>query len=275
MADNHNVSHARVVILASRATPAEALAHMDQFNYEMKNMGKRVGKEDSIFRLRFFHRATGRWYRAFAGDSELNNDSTRNFPQVMTDIFKWATLEEEELSGRLLGRSGRIDGLQGCDIGKAVVVDDEQPAALNELALVLWNPDSLGAMGKIPKELRCEIYQHAFPRTFWQCYHTKRDGLTLLDTKHSSRLPGIFNVSKTIRKEVFDSAYGGRALEIVIGAEVIAVNFPLLAGILAGQVVDGTQAKIHSLRTCSLASKFHPHAVSLKLRRSVSMLRGS
>lgn len=245
MADNHDASDAKVVNLASRATPAEAFALTRTYNFEMKDMGEHVGEKGNTFGLRYFHKATGLWYRAFASWSEMRDDSTRNFPEVIADILKWATLEKEDLSGRFLGRSGRIDGLQGCDISKTMVVEDEQSAATNDLALVLWHPDGLGAMRKIPKELRCEIYQHAFPRTFWQCYHTKQAGLSLLDMTHSSRLPGIFNVSKIIREEVFDSAYSSRSLEIVVGADVIAVNFPLLAGIIeAGQVVEGTQAKI-------------------------------
>ena len=88
------------------------------------------------------------------------------------------------------------------------------------------------------------MYKHAFPRTFWQCYHTRLPGITLLGMTHSSRLPGILNVSKTIRDEVLESAYCDRSLVITIGTDVIAFNFPLLPTLRAGQTLDNIQARL-------------------------------
>jgi hypothetical protein len=144
--------------------------------------------------------------------------------------------------------------LQGCDIGKTVTVEEDREAtAADSLALVLWHPNGhLGALGKIPKELRCEIYKHSFPRTFWQCYHTKQTGLTLLDIMHSSKLPGIFNASKAVREEVLDSVCHNKALKIIIGTDVVAANFPLLADMQAGQTVDNAQANLSAAAELSV-----------------------
>lgn len=101
-------------------------------------------------------------------------------------------------------------------------------AKADDLALVLCHGNGpLKDLGKLPRELRDEVYKHAFPRTFWQCYHTKLPGITLLDVTHSSSLPDILDVSKAIREEVLESVYCGRSLTIIIGTEVIAFNLPL------------------------------------------------
>ena len=128
--------------------------------------------------------------------------------------------QEEELSGRLLGFSGRVDGLQGCDLGgKANMLGNRSPKT-DDLALVLCHPSGpFGDLGKLPKELRYEVCTYAFPLTFWQCYHTKRPGITLLGMTHFSRLPGIFNASKAIREEVLESMYCDRSLSVIIGIE--------------------------------------------------------
>lgn len=141
-----------------------------------------------------------------------------------------------ELSCRLLGDSGRVDGLKGCIVGTVLYVEIACSPTVDDLALVSCRANGpLGDLGKLPKELRDEVYKHAFPRTFWQCYNTKRLSITLLGTSHSSRLPGILNVSKTVRKEALESAYCDRSLKVIVGTEVIAFNFALLPDLQAGQ----------------------------------------
>jgi hypothetical protein len=239
------------VNLASRSTDAEANAFMKQFNFSM-DVGKSIIQDGMSAQVRYFHRATRRWFRANATLAELQAEvlvgSTRNWLQALTDPFPWATLEEdgkEELSGRLLGTSGRVDGSQGCGVRKAAGVDGGHSSTDDDRALVVWHPNGfLGDLGSLPKELRFEVYKHAVPRTFWQCYHTKLPGITLLGMTRSSRPPTILNISKVIREEVLDSAYCDRRLEVIIGMEVIAFNFPLLPTLQAGQTLDNTQARL-------------------------------
>jgi hypothetical protein len=256
---NHGMPFTNADNLASRTTLAEAQVLMRNFDLSIRNYGLMVRGDEhpsgypNIQRLGYRHKTTGRYYRAIASQHEVDDDQTRSLSQRLADIFKWAVLDEEELSGRLLGWSGRIDGLQGCDIGKTVNIVDRQATAANDLALVLWHPNGhLGALGKLPKELRSMIYRHAFPRTFWQCYHTKQAGLTLLDVTHSSKLPEIFNISKAVREEVLDSVCHNKALEIIIGTDVIAANFPLVANVQAGQTVNTAQANLSASSELSI-----------------------
>lgn len=249
MAESHTLTIYNHVNLASRSTVTEADAFMKPFNLSM-NAEKSVIEDGKSAQIRYFHRATRRWYRANATLAEINEDPTRNWLQALTDLFPWAILEQEgeedrELSGRLLGTSGRVDGLQGCDVRKAAGVDGGHSSTDDDRALVVWHPnDFLGDLGSLPKELRFEVYKHAVPRTFWQCYHTKLPGITLLGMTRSSRPPTILNISKVIREEVLDSAYCDRRLEVIIGMEVIAFNFPLLPTLQAGQTLDNTQARL-------------------------------
>jgi hypothetical protein len=252
MANNHDMPYANTGNLASRATLAEALSLLRDYRFSM-HFDVQSSEDRNPVKLGYHNLTTGHRYRATATWSEIHEDRHRSDLQKVADLFHWATLDEEELSGRFLGRSGRINGLQGCDIGKTVTVEDREAAAANDLALVLWHPNGhLGALGKLPKELRCEIYKHSFPRTFWQCYHIKRAGLTLLDVTHSSKLPGIFDVSKAVREEVLDSVCHNKALKIIIGTDVIAANFPLLADIQAGQTVDKTQSNLSAAAELSV-----------------------
>jgi hypothetical protein len=224
---------------------------MKQFNFSM-DVGKSIIQDGMSAQVRYFHRATRRWFRANATLAELQAEvlvgSTRNWLQALTDPFPWATLEEdgkEELSGRLLGTSGRVDGSQGCGVRKAAGVDGGHSSTDDDRALVVWHPNGfLGDLGSLPKELRFEVYKHAVPRTFWQCYHTKLPGITLLDMTRSSRPPTILNISKVIREEVLDSAYCDRRLEVIVGTEVIAFNFPLLPALQASQTLDNTQTRL-------------------------------
>lgn len=197
MEDAHTLSIDSHVNLASRATAAEAEAFMQAFGFHIKT----TTESDALVHTRYFHRHTGRYYHVSATSLEIEEDLSRDFLQKLTDLFPWAIQKEEEgrkeLSGRLLGVSGRVDGLQGCDVGKAAGMGSGRSVKVDDLALVLCHPNGpCGELGKLPRELRDEVYKHAFPRTFWQCYHTKLPGITLLDVTHSSSLPGILNVSK-------------------------------------------------------------------------------
>jgi hypothetical protein len=252
MAQSHTLNIDSHVNLASRSTVAEADAFMKQFNFSM-DASKSAVQDGKSAQVPYFHRTTQRWYRASATLAELQAVElvcfTRNWLQALTDLFPWATLElegQEELKGRLLGTSGRIDGLQKCDIGGAADVEGDRSSSKDDcLALVLWHPNgAFGDLTKLPKELRYELYKHAVSRTFWQCYHTRLPGITLLDFTHSSRPPTILSVSKAIREEALDSAYCDRRLEVIIGTEVIAFNFPLLLTLQAGQTLDNTQARL-------------------------------
>lgn len=250
MAESHTLTIDNHVNLASRSTVAEADLFIEPFNLSM-NAEKSIIEDGESAQIRCFHRGTRRWYRANATLAEINEDPSRNWLQALTDLFPWAILEQEgegegELSGRLLGTPGRIAGLQGCDVGETADVEDGGHSSTDDdRALVVWHPNGfLGDLGSLPKELRFEVYKHAVPRTFWQCYHTKLPGITLLGMTHSSRLPEIFNVSKAIREEAFDSAYCDRRLEVIVGTEVIASNFPLLPALQASQTLDNTQARL-------------------------------
>ena len=242
MEDAHALSIDNHVNLASRASVAEADAFMRPFNLSIE------AKSDGSVHILYFHRGTRRYYRVLATSLEIKEDPTRDWLQQLTDLFPWTTEEEEgkeQLSGRLLGDSGRVDGLQGCDVSRAVDMESDRSPKVDDLALVLCHPNGpFGTLGKLPNELRDEVYKHAFPRTFWQCYHTKRPGMTLLGMSHSSRLPGTLNISKAIREEALASAYSDRSLVITIGTEVIAFNFPLRPTLQAGQTLDSTQARL-------------------------------
>jgi hypothetical protein len=240
MEDFHALSIDEPLNLASRVTVAEAMAFIENFIIN-------IDYEERTAQIRYGHRSTGRYYRVTATSFEVNEDPTRTWLQRLVDLFPWATLEEPEgeLRGQLLGTSGRVDGLQGCDVGKAAGVEGGHSSIVDDRALVVWHPNGfLGDLEKLPKELRFEVYKHALPRTFWQCYHTKLSGITLLGMTHSSRPPTILTLSKAIREEALNSAYCGRRLEIIIGTEVIAFNFPLLSGLQAGQTLNITQARL-------------------------------
>jgi hypothetical protein len=230
------------VNLASRMTWDEAEAFMKEFNssIDFGNLGP--------VQIRYFHRSTQRWYRVTATPYEMREEQLRLWLQRLADLFGWATLEEKEepdLSGRLLGVSGRVDGVRACDVDKAVGMANTPSSTTDSLAPVSWHPNGpVGDLAKIPKELRYKVYKHTFPRTFWQCYHTKLPGITLLGMTHSSRLPGIMSASEAVREEVIESAFCNKSLVVTVGSEVIAFNFPLIPSLQAGQTLDITQATI-------------------------------
>ena len=137
MEDTHPLSIDSHVNLASRATVAQADAFMKPFNLSI-NVVKSASEDGESARVGYFHRSTRRWYYATASLAEMNGDPSRDWLQQLTDLFPWATLEgEEELSGRLLGTSGRVDGLQGCDVGRVVDVKSGQFPMVDDLAVVL------------------------------------------------------------------------------------------------------------------------------------------
>lgn len=239
-----NKNNKKAANSASRATFLEARRVLQPYNVHM-DFGRDATHDRPPVIIRYLHRRTRRYCRAFAAWSGWHEDATRTDQQKLADFLNWATPEERDLSGPLLGCSGRVDGLQGCDVDKIANTEGDRSPSRDNLSLVLWHPNGpLGTLGKLPKELRCEVYKHAFPHTFWQCYHTKRDGFTLLDISHSSRLPALFNTSKAIREEVLESAHCDTRPEIIVGTDVVALNLPLLIGMQAGQTLDGNRAKL-------------------------------
>jgi hypothetical protein len=213
--------------------------------------------KDNPCELRFTNRYTGVSHRAIARYSEAFGNSLERDEEIMKNIFlEWAVLDfVNNLSGPMLGESARVDDLQGCKLGE----DDEalvegtarDNIAEQDHALILWGhnrSDPLGTLSKLPLELRCDIYICAFHRLsgahFWQCYHTKRDGLSLLGISHSNPLPVVFALSNVIRNEVLDSVYRTKATTIIIGSETVALNFPLNTGLRPCESVDAAHAKV-------------------------------
>ncbi|GAB7330905.1 hypothetical protein MBLNU13_g02428t1 [Cladosporium sp. NU13] len=175
---------------------------------------------------------------------------------------------KKELSGRLLGVSGRVDGLQGCYVGRTGYVEIGHYAKADDLALVLCHGNGpLKDLGKLPRELRDEVYKHAFPRTFWQCYNTKLPGITLLDVTHSSSLPDILDVSKAIREEVFESVYCGRKL--FIGIQVPSPRTPVDTSV----VHDNVGRIVALLNSIALNKSLPPIRVSFKTNQETSSLQ--
>ena len=279
MASSHPPDIVNSVGLASRMTSDEAAAFMRQFDWSI-HFGQLTEENHGPVKICYVHRSTRRHYRVIATTFEMREEV--NF----ADLFGWATLDETpetgDLYGRLLGSSGRADGLRACDLNRAADTEGAQSPVIDDLALVLCCPgEPLGILARFPKELRWKMYEHAFPRTFWQCYHTKLPGLTLLDITHSSRLPAILSASKVIREEVLDSAHSNRRLEIIVGTEVVAFNFPLVPGMRADQVLDDTQARRHAsaelfigVQVPSPRSAEDMAAVRVNVRRVVDLLNG-
>jgi hypothetical protein len=112
-------SPVNLVNLASRMTIEEAMAFLRHFDYTV-DLGKHMIEIGSPVQIRYFHRSTRRYYRVTAKWSDIHEDPTRLWMQRLADLFAWATLEEADLSGRLLGSSRRVDGLQECDLGSSV-----------------------------------------------------------------------------------------------------------------------------------------------------------
>lgn len=204
----------------------------------------------------FFDTNSGRRYRAAVSASELPS-ALHPVPDLVYQqiLRKWA-IPDFEMEGPDLGESSRADGLQGCDLGRETTGDEiALIAAEKEHAL-----DGLRTLARLPLEVRARIYEFAFIRLFeqrfWQCYHAKKAGLTLLGTTHSSPLPVICQLSIAIRKEVFDSVYREQALEIIIGTELIVANFPLHAMIVPGQEANATYAKVYPSKELFIGFQF-------------------
>jgi hypothetical protein len=203
-----------------------------------------------------FDTNSGRGYRAAVRASELPGAHHPDPDLVYQEIFrKWA-VPDFGMEGPDLGESSRADGLQGCDLGRETTGD--------EIALIPaekdYELDGLGTLARLPLELRAKIYELAFHRLFeqrfWQCYHTKKTGLTLLGITHSSPLPVICQLSTAIREEVFDSVYREQELKIIIGTELIVANFPLHAMIRPGQEVNVAYAKVHHSKELFIGVQF-------------------
>ena len=153
-------------------------------------------------------------------------------------LLDWA-VPYIEVDGPVLGESSRTDSLQPHDVARddfnltksAASGEVAMIAAERERALILWGYDGLGTLVRLPLEVRAKIYEliffHLFEQRSWQCYHTKKAGLTLMGNTHSSPLPVICRLSTAIRKEVFDSVYREQASQIIVGTELIVSNFPL------------------------------------------------
>jgi hypothetical protein len=215
-------------------------------------------RKDSPCELRFTDKKSGICYRAIARYSEAFCNSNERDMEVMKNIFfEWAVPDVvDDLNGPILGESARVDGLQGCspggdDLGRtrrAARDDIALIAAEKDCALILWGYDGLGTLATLPLEVRCKVYERAFHRLsdghFWQCYHTKRDGFSLLGISHSNPLPVIFSLSNAIRNEVLDSVYREQVAKIIIGGETVAFNFPLNAGLRPGESVDARLARV-------------------------------
>lgn len=154
-----------------------------------------------------------------------------------------------EIEGQLLGESGKID-----ELPRHLVSNQPQAAGIGGLPLSESQPplerDGLGVLSRLPLELRFDIYDYAFPHphSFWQCYHGKQRGLTLLGSSHSDPVPEILFTSHAIRKEILrapkSSACHGRALEVIIGSKVVACNFPLQANLQAGQSLQAKEVDV-------------------------------
>jgi hypothetical protein len=200
-------------------------------------------------------------------DSELPGAHPDPYLVYQKIFWDWA-IPDIEMEGPVLGESLRIDGLQGYDLAKETsdLVERESSdqvaliAAEKKRALTLWGFDGLRTLVKLPLEVRAKIYELTFsylvaPR-FWQCYHTKKAGLTLIGNTHSSPLPVICRLSTAIRKEVFESVYREQASQIIIGAEVVVANFILQAMIKPGQEVNAAHAKVHPSKELFIGIQF-------------------
>jgi hypothetical protein len=203
-------------------------------------------------------RISGVCYRAIVSDSELpriHSDMDLAYRKILDD---WSVLDVMDIDGPMLGESLRVDSLQGCerkkdksDLRKKATSDETALIkAEKDHALILWGYDGLGTLARLPSKVRIRIYELAFPRLFeqrfWQCYYTKKPGLTLLGAKHSSPVPDICRLSTALCNDVLDPVYRGQASKIVIGGQVVAFNFPLNPALERGGSVDAAHAKIHA-----------------------------
>ena len=197
-------------------------------------------------------------YRAIVSESELpraHSDMDQAYKKILMD---WSVLDVMGVDGPMLGESLRVDSLEGCERKKdksklrKKAASDEIAliTAEKDHALILWGYDGLGTLARLPSKVRVRIYELAFPRLFkqrfWQCYYTKKPGLTLLGATHSSPVPDICRLSTALRNDVLDSVYRGQASRIIIDGQIVAFNFPLNPALQRGGSVDAAHAKIHA-----------------------------
>jgi hypothetical protein len=215
--------------------------------------------------VRFVNYHTGLRYKATVNDWELpgaHPDPNLVYERILLD---WA-VPDNETNGPVLGESSRADGLQYLDLAtddSNLVESAARVAADKESALILRRLqqfDGLGTLAKFPLEVRAMIYEHSFDRLseqrFWQCYHTKRAGLTRIGNTHSSPLPLICRLSTAIRNEVFDTVYREQVSQIVIGTELIVANFPLQAIIRPGEEVNAAHVKVNPSKELFIGIQF-------------------
>lgn len=168
------------------------------------------------------------------GHSLLSRITYGSMPNTAT--FQWsATNGSEQLRGFLRAPTEEVH-------------DSKHEALPENNVLTLTSTDGLGRLGKLPREIRAEVYKHAFLPSFWQSFRSTSTGLALLGRHHSnSQTPDIFRTSSIIRAECLESVYGGtNKATIVIGSNVVALNFPLQAGMVARQTVDGKKSQVPS-----------------------------
>jgi hypothetical protein len=237
--------------------------------------------------VRFLNVRSGLRYRATVSDSELPGAHPDPYLVYERICLDWA-VPDIEMDGPVLGESSRVDGLRGHDLTRddiSLMDEIALTAAEKAHALVLCNPDGLGTLAKLPLEVRAMIYEFSFNRVseqrFWQCYHTKKAGLTLIGNTHSSSYPLICRLSTAIRKEVFNFVYREQALQIIIGTDLIVANFPLQTTLKPGQEVDAAHAEIHPSRELFIGIQFPAPrivegaaAVRSNLDRVVHILNG-
>jgi len=202
--------------------------------------------------VRFLNIRNGLRHRATVSDSELPGDHPDPYLVYEKIFLDWA-VPDIEMDGPVLGESSRADGLQGCALA-------DKPASDEIVPIAAEGDRGLGTLDRFPLEVRARIYEFAFHRLleqrFWQCYHTKRAGLTLLGATHSNTLPVICQLSTAICEEVFESVYREQASEIIIGTEVIVANFPLQVMIRPGQELSAAHAKIHPTKELFIGIQF-------------------
>lgn len=178
------------------------------------------------------------------------SDVAERSPRTYARLLQRAYVESGPLVGPVLGDSGRIDAVRACDAVKALKVN---PLPANTISHTndgspTTSADGLGRLGKLPRELRAEVYKYAFPESFWQCYRATQNGLALLGQSHfDNQTPNLLRTSSIIRRECLESAYlGNISPTIIVGSHVVAFNFPLQAGMVAGQIADATKSQIPS-----------------------------
>jgi len=138
-----------------------------------------------------------------------------------------------------------------------------------------------GVMASLPPELRAMVNQHLCDG-FWQCYQHEDEQLKLVGKSHSSPLPGLLCTSATLREDFLysaSSAYISKPATITIGTEIIALNFPLIAGLGPWDTLDDNKARIPQTRELFIGIQMpsprkldHIVEVRMNVKRIVTLL---